>query len=104
RGRARAPSCSKDRARDCMARKPAILGKRALLNGSEYTVAGLMPADFQVPQPAFKVWAPWKLSANDLANRNLHWYTLIARLRPGVTQESAQARLQGFSWRSPLSF
>ncbi|HXB68539.1 MAG TPA: ABC transporter permease [Candidatus Acidoferrales bacterium] len=74
-----------------------MVGRHVLMNGADYAVIGVMGPDFQFPHPAFKVWAPWKLSAEDLANRTAHPFTLVARLKRGVTPAAALAELQGLS-------
>src|SRR5262245_8815920 len=73
-------------------RDPAILGRKVRLNGVEHTVIGVMPSDFEFTHQVMRVWAPWRLTPADLNNRNLR-YTQFARLRPGVTVESARAEL-----------
>jgi len=75
----------------------AIVGRRILLNGAEYSVIGVMRPEFQYPHPVFQVWTPLQFTPADLSNRNLHTYTLIGRLKPGVTREAAQSELRGIS-------
>ena len=76
---------------------PAIAGRRVVMNGAEYTVIGVMEPGFQFPHSLFKVWSPWKIGPEDLANRIAHNNTLIARLRPGVKPAAAQAELESLS-------
>jgi hypothetical protein len=73
---------------------PKAIGRRVMLNGSEYTVIGVMRPAFQFPHPAYRIWVPWRLNAADIANHNIRAYTLAARLRPGVSQAAADAELQ----------
>ena len=54
-------------------------------------VAGVMRPEFWFPHPVFQIWTPWKLTPEDYANRTLHSYTLLARLKPG-TKPSTAAR------------
>jgi putative ABC transport system permease protein len=76
---------------------PRVVGRRILMNGSEYSVIGVMRAEFQFPHPVFRLWTPLRFTPEDLANRTLHTYTLIARMKPGVAISAAQAELQGLS-------
>ncbi|HEY1339505.1 MAG TPA: ABC transporter permease, partial [Bryobacteraceae bacterium] len=76
---------------------PRIVGRRALINGAQYTVVGVMRPEFQYPHPAFRMWAPWKIAPDLLSNHGVHGYTLLARLRPGATGEQAQAELKSLS-------
>jgi putative ABC transport system permease protein len=86
---------------------PAVLGTPILLNGSTFTVIGVAPAGFagtgalQAPD----LWAPMSMHAallrgpvdsNYLA-RNAQFFGVVARLRPGATQEQARVavRLMG---------
>ncbi len=76
---------------------PHAIGRRVMLNGSEYTVVGVMRPEFQFPHPAYRIWVPWRLTAADMSNHNIRAYTLVARLRPGVSQAAAAAELQSLS-------
>ena len=76
---------------------PDVIGRRVTLNGSAFTVIGVMRPDFQYPHPAFRIWAPWRLTAADTTNHGIRAYTLVARLRSGVTRESANAELAEIS-------
>lgn len=71
---------------------PAILDRQLTLNGENYTVVGVMPAEFEF-NSGDELWAPLGftpelLAPNQRANEYL-W--MIARLKPGVTLEQAQA-------------
>ena len=76
---------------------PRIAGRHALLNGTDYRIVGVMPAEFYFPHPAFQLWAPWRPDAKELAAHRPSSYTVVARLRPGVTEQSAQADLTSIS-------
>jgi putative ABC transport system permease protein len=76
---------------------PHIIGRRILMNGAEYSVIGVMPPEFQFPHPVFRLWVPLQFTPADLANRTLHTYTLIARMKPGAALKAAEAELQGLS-------
>ncbi|HET8546494.1 MAG TPA: ABC transporter permease [Bryobacteraceae bacterium] len=65
-----------------------ILDSKIILNGEPWTVVGVMPIGFML-LPEADVLTPLglRLSATDRANM----YVMAGRLRPGVTQEQAQA-------------
>ena len=74
---------------------PKVLGQTAKLNSKSYTIVGVMPralddATLFGGKPAF-----WTLDQTrvNLNLRNLAWYTVAARLKPGVTIEQAQAEM-----------
>lgn len=72
---------------------PAINGKTLTLNGETYTVVGVMPARFQFPANDDELWVPIAFTAEEAANRNRHYLEVVARLKPGVTLQQAQAEM-----------
>jgi putative ABC transport system permease protein len=68
---------------------PAVIGRSLTLNGAAFTVIGVMPANFQLPEEA----ELWGLTFNgELATmRSQHFLRVMARLKPGVTLEQARA-------------
>jgi putative ABC transport system permease protein len=83
---------------------PTITGKTIRLNDREFAVAGVMPADFQFPDWA-DVWLPQgPLLGDELTNPVRHALGFVARLRPGVTVEQANARLQAVSKRLAAAY
>jgi hypothetical protein len=74
---------------------PAIIGRSLRLGDREYTVAGVMPSDFQFPK-ATDLWLPpGTLMGDELTNPVRHPLGFIARLRPGATPGQASARAEG---------
>ncbi len=73
---------------------PRAVGRTIRLDGTAFTVVGVMPPDFAFPGPDVAVWLPSsRLGESDVgAGREARWLEVVARLRPGVTP--AQARLQ----------
>ena len=70
-----------------------IVGKSLHLNGQEFTVVGIMPADFDYPVGA-EAWAPLDLGAAQNADRTGHYLEVIGRLKSGTTLAQAQADLE----------
>jgi putative ABC transport system permease protein len=74
-----------------------IVGRQITLNNQPTTVIGVMPANFgwhiqkgtQVSKPA-DVWVPFQIT-NDSRGRRGRFASSVARLKPGVTIEQAQA-------------
>ena len=74
-----------------------IVGRQINLNNQPSTVIGVMPANFgwhiqkgtQVSKPA-DIWMPFQIT-NDLRGRRGRFASSVARLKPGVTIEQAQA-------------
>lgn len=76
-----------------------VVGRVIHLNGVGHTVVGVLPADFRLLLPAEVPFAatpdvlvPLQLSAADWG-RNYFLLTVIGRLKPGATVETAQAEV-----------
>jgi len=69
-----------------------IVGSTARINGLPYQIVGVMPASFAFPARDAAVWTPIAFNAED-QGRNSHSFNAIARLRPGVTLDAANAEL-----------
>jgi putative ABC transport system permease protein len=85
---------------------PAIVGRTIRVNREDYTVAGVMPANFRMMGFTEKLWTPLVLSAADQteAARKDHSLYLFARLKPGVTLEQASAELTTLARRTEKDF
>lgn len=71
----------------------AVAGRTLTLNGQNYTLVGVLPADFPLV-PWADVWLPMGLiDPNDLNTRVYHDFNVIARLAPGATIQQAQAEM-----------
>src|SRR4051812_14705504 len=77
----------------------AIVNHPVTLDGQAYTVIGVMPRSFEFPIQNDPIEL-WTTTAGDAsgedpvtAQRGAHFLRLIGRLKPGVTQQQAQAEL-----------
>ncbi len=70
---------------------PRAVGRTIHLDEEDYTIVGVMPAQFQFPISVYDAWSPWTFSGAELANRRDHGATIYARLRAGATVAQAQA-------------
>jgi putative ABC transport system permease protein len=72
---------------------PDVLGKSVTLSGNPYTVVGVVSGEFDVRDFAGtpEVWVPFQIDPNTVDQG--HYFATVARLKPGVTLEQAQARL-----------
>ncbi|HEY7354632.1 MAG TPA: ABC transporter permease [Terriglobales bacterium] len=84
--------------RDGFGADPNILGKVIKVNGSSYTIIGVMPRGFQFPFNPEKpqIWIPIALGESDQtrAKNAAHEYRIIARLRNDVDANAATAELK----------
>jgi putative ABC transport system permease protein len=72
---------------------PSVVNRPVNLNGENYEVVGVMPADFQFPDPKDQLWTPIAFTQQEAANRGRHYLEVVARLKPNVTVEQAQAEM-----------
>src|SRR5581483_7795148 len=59
-----------------------------------FTIIGVMPREFHYPTADAEFWVTTRFRPDDLVpaiERSNNWLNGIARLRPGVTREQAQA-------------
>ena len=77
----------------------SVIGRRLLLNGNKYTVVGVMPAGFQFMQSYVRLWVPMAMDQETLAQRDSHYLSVVARLRPGVTLSQADADIHTIQQR-----
>src|SRR5215207_8723842 len=68
-----------------------IINRDIQLNGEKHTVIGVMPAGFQFIESEVRVWVPIAFEPEDLTNRGGHYLNVVARLKPGVSLDQAQA-------------
>ena len=74
---------------------PNILGQTLTMNNRQRIVIGVMPKGFQFPEVA-DAWGPLALTPK-IYTRTDHGLQAIARLKPGVTLEQAQAEMTGIA-------
>jgi predicted permease len=80
----------------------AALRQTLTLNGEKYTIIGVMPARFTLPAwsaTAADIWVPVAWNAEMRAERKNHNYSVVARVKQGVTREAANAELATISRR-----
>lgn len=70
-----------------------VLGTPVLLHGEPCRVAGVMPRDFAFPS-SVDAWAPLTADAALPLNRRAHLFTVLARLKPGISVEQEQSDLR----------
>lgn len=73
---------------------PGILGRTITMNGTQRTVVGVMPSDFNFPFGGVKLWIPVQETAAG-ADRSPRAYQLVGRLAEGWTAQRAHAELTG---------
>ncbi len=86
-----------------LAKDPAIVGKQVKFNGKPFTVIGVVPESFRGVNALveFDAYVPMEFTWTKefLPNRSLLTVRALARLKPGVAVDSAQAVADTISWR-----
>jgi predicted permease len=76
----------------------AIIGRSVSFGGRmPWQIVGVMPEGFAFPAPTTDVWLPMLWNRTDRTQvwfRRAHWLRVVARLKPGVSHQAAQASLQ----------
>ena len=79
---------------------PRILGTKILLDRRAYEIVGVMPRDFEFPLVPgqlnrSELWVPMSFSQGELVNGAGSWnYTMVGRMKPGVTPAQAVEDMQ----------
>jgi predicted permease len=82
---------------------PSILGEVVRLDAKPYTVIGVMPQSFAYPDHTIQLWTPvhreqFELYPKRWEQVDSHMFTVIGRLKPGVTAAQATAELSAISY------
>jgi putative ABC transport system permease protein len=72
---------------------PAVVGRSISLSGEPHVVVGVMRRDFAFPTREFEIYTPLTFDPQELVNRMNYSYLAVARLRPGIGVEQAQAEM-----------
>jgi predicted permease len=79
---------------------PRIVGQQVWINGASHVVVGVMPRGFKFPpRSGIELWTPLTFEEAWQKERGSHWLHVIARLKPGVSQTTAQLNLNAISDR-----
>jgi putative ABC transport system permease protein len=71
---------------------PGVIGETLNLDARSHTIIGVMPPGFDLPA-ASEIWVPLQINIDSLplAERAAPNYDVVAKLRPGITIEQADA-------------
>jgi putative ABC transport system permease protein len=75
---------------------PQIVGKPVMLHGEPRVVVGVMPKGFSFPEQV-QAWVPLTDAAAFPENRRAHLFTVIGRLKAGISSAVVNADLQAIA-------
>ena len=78
---------------------PNVLGRSLELDGTRYTIVGVMPSGFHFPTQDAEVWTTFSDELKTSPIRNAGYLQVIARLRPGISIDQAQLDMDGVAER-----
>ncbi|HEV7747766.1 MAG TPA: ABC transporter permease [Pyrinomonadaceae bacterium] len=84
---------------------PNVVGRSIVLDAKSYTIVGVMPQAFQFPvqNEPVELWTTVSIDREGKEpitdERGAHYMNVIARLKPGVSKEQAQAEMTTISAR-----
>ena len=72
---------------------PNAIRQTITLSDQTYTIVGVMPRGFAFPSTRTQVWRPMAFSAAERATRDTNFIDVVARMKPGVSLQQAQANM-----------
>lgn len=82
---------------------PAVIGSTVSVDGTNCTILGVMPRDFNYPAGA-EVWKPLAMPPEDLSDRSKESVWVVARLASGLSMQQARTRLNSVAARQQRDF
>ena len=83
---------------------PNVVGRRIHLNGSQFTVVGVMPPSFDYPSSEHQAWVPLVLEPGELTREVTDNYRVVARLDPHTTLDQARREVAALATRLAASY
>ena len=78
---------------------PRVLGLKVALNGTPFTVIGVMPQTFYFPNRDVQAWTLLTFREEDYENRDNNYLEAVARIKSGVAFEQARGEMQTIAAR-----
>jgi putative ABC transport system permease protein len=80
---------------------PALVGGTVYVEGRNWRVLGVMPADFAIPDVGGAFWTPWDIREAyrgarfpDGPPREARFLRVVGRVKPGLSREAATERME----------
>src|ERR1700722_3319986 len=78
---------------------PSRINQSIMLNGTKYSVIGVMPRDFVFRDHERDFWIPIHFTPADQAMRGSHYLSVVARLKPDATLDRARQEMNAIAKR-----
>jgi len=73
---------------------PGLVGRTVTVSGLPYTIVGVMPAGFALPEHRVELFLPARVGyLSGARDRDVHFVRSVLRLRPGASIEAARAEM-----------
>lgn len=82
----------------------AVRGGVLRLSGHSYPVVGVLPPSFRIPDGDVDIWMPSPPDGPYSHDRSSTWFTVVGRLRPGVSIQQAHADMSTVQRQLGLQF
>jgi putative ABC transport system permease protein len=82
---------------------PSVIGRTLVLDGRGFTLVGVLPNAFRMA-PTTDLWMPVGQYADDLTSHLHHEFSILARVKPGVSTSQAQAELATLNRQEEQAF
>jgi hypothetical protein len=80
--------------------EPSAIGRTIRLSGNSYTLTGVMPKSFHLPNSTSQLWIPFRVGYPEAANaRGAHFMFAVGRLRDGVSLAQLNSELEAIGKR-----
>ena len=85
---------------------PGALGRVLELDGTPFTIVGVLPPAFDLPAPEVELWLPLSTVGEDTVphRREVRWLDVVGRLRKDAAPESVRAGLDALFTRLAAQF
>lgn len=70
---------------------PRVIGRSVSIDRRPFTIVGVMPPVFAMPDRGVQLWIPWDISGDH--PRDQHYLSAVGRLKPGVSIAQAEDEL-----------
>ena len=77
----------------------SVVGRDIRMNGSKYTVVGVMPASFDLTSDSEELWVPIAFTPERKAMHDEHYLTVYGRLKEGASPQQALGELRAVAMR-----